>query len=95
MNNMNNKPGSKEAFEADQQRTAEMRRVGQFLQDEVLPEIYGQPMGFTLLVSPFSNGPGVADYLSNGELECCIKWMEETLARFKSNETVTSPIGNA
>ena len=92
---MNKKVNHQDAFEADQKRTEQMRTIGKFLQDEVLPEIYGEPMGFILLVSPFNNGPGVADYLSNGERECCIKWLEETLARFKANETVPSPIGNA
>jgi len=95
MNGTKNKINHQDAFEADQKRTEQMRGVGQFLQDEVLPEIYGQPMGFILLVSPFNNGPGVADYLSNSELECCIKWLEETLARFKANETISAVKGNA
>ena len=95
MNRTNNKINHQDAFEADQKRTEQMRGVGQFLQDEVLPEIYAQPMGFILLVSPFNNGPGVADYLSNGERECCIKWLEETLALFKANETISAVKGNA
>ncbi len=60
----------------------------------LLDDIYGEPMGFFLCVSAFSND-GIADYISNTEKEDAIKWLEETAERFKAGENISATEGSA
>lgn len=69
--------------------------LAKFLDENHLPEIYGERMGFILLVAPFNESLTVSEYVSNGVRETCIQWLEETLTRLKANETIPASKGNA
>ena len=62
--------------------------------DETFKEIYGKRMGFFISVFEF-NTEGISDYISNGKREDMIKALEETVRRFKNEETISTVIGEA
>lgn len=61
--------------------------------DELFPELYGQKMGFALLVFPFDNPSG--DYVSNVERSDMVKAMREIANRIEDNEVIPPTIGSA
>jgi hypothetical protein len=61
---------------------------------DVLPEIYGEKMGFFLSVFHFIK-PGTADYISNGKREDVIKALRETANRLEKNEVIPVTIGES
>lgn len=61
--------------------------------EQILPEYYGQRMGFALVVFPFEASHG--DYVSNCERKEMIEVLRETAKRIESNEIIPAPIGKA
>lgn len=61
--------------------------------DKWLKELYGHRKGFALFVFDFG-GPGVVNYISNGERSLMIKAMKETIKRFEKAEDIPASIGS-
>lgn len=72
----------------------QIKDLADFLNNEILPKIYGKKMGFLLLITDF-NTVGLADYVANGKREDCIEWMRETVERFEKMEFIPATQGNA
>ena len=59
-----------------------MNKVAKRVSSTLPPET-----GFIVLAAPY--GPNqVAQYVANGERECCIKWLRETADRLESRDDV-------
>ena len=65
----------------------QMKGLGQALK-ETLPGL-----GFALFIFPLG-GPGLANYISNGQREDMIKALRETLGRLESGKTIDTPNSN-
>jgi hypothetical protein len=65
---------------------------------ESLATVYGEKMGFALLVFPFNTDTSkvvAADYVSNGRREDMIKAMREAADRFEAGEDIPRTEGTA
>lgn len=76
------------------EKELDLREIAIILEKE-LEYSYGEPMGFILLVTPWSTGNSVCDYISNGNRNNCIDWLKETAQRLENNETIPATKGNA
>lgn len=56
--------------------------------------IYGQKMGFFLVIAPFGADKGISDYIGNSNREDAIKWMRETADRLESDQVIPVTKGN-
>jgi hypothetical protein len=72
---------------SDQIGAEAMRQLGRKIKDMI------PGLGFALIVFEFHK-PGLSNYLSNARREDMIKALEETLARWKSNEEYKTPEEN-
>ena len=62
--------------------------------EEVLSELYGERMGFGMIIFRFSN-VGVGDYLSNAQRPDMIKALREAADRLEAGEDIPKTIGEA
>jgi hypothetical protein len=69
-----------------------LKDIGRAL-SEVLSELYGQEMGYLLVVSPLNTPMPVADYISNADRESGIEWLRETADRLDANQDIPASIG--
>lgn len=76
------------------EKEEKLRGIARALDEILEHQIYGKRMGFFLSVFEFG-GPGVADYISNGEREDIIEAMKETVKRFEANEIIPVTIGKS
>lgn len=59
-----------------------------------LPQGYGKPMGFMLIVFEFGK-PGPGDYISNCQRKDCIKTLREAAEMLEIDEVIPETKGNA
>lgn len=74
------------------QQTEEKTRDMAAVIDEWIKEIYGQRMGFALIVFKF-NKPGTCNYISNGKRASMIKALKEATKRLELNQIIPASIG--
>jgi hypothetical protein len=70
-----------------------LRAIAETL-DEALGFLYGERMGFALVVFAF-NETGIADYVSNSERKDVIDAMRETAERLEKKEDIPAIQGEA
>lgn len=74
------------------QQERELREVARILTKK-LRRIYGEDMGFFLVVTPFKQNDPVSDYISNIHRESGIAALRDTAARLESRETIPASMG--
>ena len=72
----------------------ELKGIARALED-ILPKMYGERMGFLLIVFPFGGGERTVDYISNGARENMIKALREAADTIEGGQTIGVPIGEA
>ena len=70
----------------------ELRDVAKLLTKK-LRRIYGEDMGFFLVVTPFNQNTPVSDYISNIHRESGIAALRDTADRLATKETIPASIG--
>jgi hypothetical protein len=64
--------------------------------DEILPDIYGERVGFALFTFPFGGQEGQpGDWISNAERKDMIKFMREIADRLEAGQDIPRTIGEA
>ncbi|WP_449246289.1 hypothetical protein [Desulfarculus baarsii] len=74
---------------------AEGLRILASILEAFLPDVYGQRMGFVLMVTPFGEGTKRADYISNIDRETIVGVLREKARRFEENEDFQPAAGAA
>ena len=69
-----------------------LREIANALSD-ILPEVYGEEMGFMVLIAPMNNPGGLSDYIGNASRETSIKWLRETAERLEANQDIAASMG--
>jgi hypothetical protein len=64
--------------------------------DEILPDIYGERVGFALFTFPFGGEKGqVGDWISNSDRSDMIMFMRDIADRLEAGESIPRTIGEA
>lgn len=72
------------------------QRVLQYLGkhlDKLFAEMYGEEMGWTLLVFPFGDAKGMADYISNADRESMITVLRRMADKLERDEIMPAARG--
>lgn len=68
---------------------AAMKQMGDEIQSKLPSDI-----GYVLLTFPFSNGKGIANYITNADRKDLIKFLRETADSWEKNEVFDTPENN-